>query len=481
MMSAPTEGRGVSQLSVPVIAVAVDAASVERPVIDAWAREQDPPVAAVLDAVSGPVTGSAPRWRRTTRRSSCPSGWRGCPRSSGAAAPPGSPSSPCSRPRSGRPPGCPGRLTALSPNRRRVLAGEPALLSDLRKRYLDTSGAPAPSTGDEADPEAFAAFVRRSAVVTLEREERAEIGNRYKVPHAVSEEILARKEFRDEIADGLGRDGPDPRRGPREGRGVPRRAGRRAEPRGRRHVLRDDGAAALLDLAGARRRVGTGQAARAQQALRAGLPAGPPLLRRHAGARRRARPQRLPAQPRDGRRQPPHLADQRPGPPGGHRVHPPQLRRRRDLQGGGPGVLRVPAGQALQPGVVLRGRALAHRQDPQPPLRPAPLRRPGGAERPGRGRLPGADVDHLRPAARGLQDGRRAGRREEAGRGPEVARRVRPLPAPHARRLGVRAVRRADRRSARGCPGRARPPTTTARRCTRSPSRSRSASTARRR
>ena len=37
-------------------------------------------------------------------------------------------------------------------------------------------------------------------MVTLEREERAEIGNRYKVPHAVSEEILARKEFRDQIA-----------------------------------------------------------------------------------------------------------------------------------------------------------------------------------------------------------------------------------------------------------------------------------------
>ena len=38
---------------VPVIAVAVEAASVERPVIDAWAAEQDPPVEAVLDAVTG--------------------------------------------------------------------------------------------------------------------------------------------------------------------------------------------------------------------------------------------------------------------------------------------------------------------------------------------------------------------------------------------------------------------------------------------
>ena len=43
----------VSPDPVPVIAVAVEAASVERPVIDAWAREQDPPVAAVLDAVTG--------------------------------------------------------------------------------------------------------------------------------------------------------------------------------------------------------------------------------------------------------------------------------------------------------------------------------------------------------------------------------------------------------------------------------------------
>ena len=89
------------------------------------------------------------------------------------------------------------RLTALSPARRRVLAGEPAMLSNLRKRFLDTTGA---SGADEDDAEALGAFVRRSAVVTLEREERAEIGNRYKVPHAVSEEILARKEFRDEVA-----------------------------------------------------------------------------------------------------------------------------------------------------------------------------------------------------------------------------------------------------------------------------------------
>jgi len=185
----------------PVIAVAVEAASVERPVIDAWAREQDPPVAALLDAVSGLGDGLGAAlasydealvvpvrvaWLPAVERRT------GTSRISELAllATPKRPATWLSR-----------RLAALSPNRRRVLAGEPALLSDLRKRYLETSGAPAPSTGDETDAEAFAAFVRRSAVVTLEREERTEIGNRYKVPHAVSEEILARKEFRDEIAD----------------------------------------------------------------------------------------------------------------------------------------------------------------------------------------------------------------------------------------------------------------------------------------
>jgi glycerol-3-phosphate O-acyltransferase len=190
----------MTRVSVPVIAVAVDAASVERPVIDQWAREHDPAVAVVLDAVTGTGDGLGVAlasydealvvpvrvaWLPAVERRN------GTSRISELAllATPKRPATWLSR-----------RLAALSPNRRRVLAGEPALLSDLRKRYLDTSGAPAPSTGDETDAEAFAAFVRRSAVVTLEREERSEIGNRYKVPHAVSEEILARKEFRDEIA-----------------------------------------------------------------------------------------------------------------------------------------------------------------------------------------------------------------------------------------------------------------------------------------
>ncbi|MEO6510909.1 MAG: glycerol-3-phosphate 1-O-acyltransferase [Nocardioides sp.] len=180
--------------SVPVIAVAVDAASVERPVIEAWALDHEPHVAAVLDAVTGSGTGLGAAlqeyddalvvpvrvaWLPTVERRP------GTSRLSELAllATPKRPATWLSR-----------RLTALSPSRRRVIDGEPALLSELRKRFVNTSG-------DATDPDAFGAYVRRSAVVTLEREERALIGNRYKVPHAVSEEILARKEFRDEIAD----------------------------------------------------------------------------------------------------------------------------------------------------------------------------------------------------------------------------------------------------------------------------------------
>ena len=113
-----------------------------------------------------------------------------------------------------------------------------------------------------------------------------------------------------------------------------------------------------------------------------------------------------------------------------------------------------------------------------PALRPAAVRRPGRAERPGRGRLPGADLDHLRPSPRGLQDGGRAGRGEEAGRGAEVAGRSTPAPS-GARTAAPPTSGSASRsRSARGCHRPAPRPRTTAPRSTRSPSRSRSASTA---
>ncbi len=113
----------------------------------------------------------------------------------------------------------------------------------------------------------------------------------------------------------------------------------------------------------------------------------------------------------------------------GHRVHPAQLRRRPGLQARRPGVLRLPAGQALQPRVVHGGRPLADRQAPPAPARAAALRRRRRRAGPGGRRLPRARLDHLRPAARGVADGRRAGRRRQAGGGAVLARVLRPRAA----------------------------------------------------
>lgn len=81
------------------------------------------------------------------------------------------------------------RIAARDPERQRVLTGAPAMLSQLRARHRRTVGSHA------ADPEDFARFVRRAAIVTLDRAERSFIGDRYKVPHNVVEEISSRAEF----------------------------------------------------------------------------------------------------------------------------------------------------------------------------------------------------------------------------------------------------------------------------------------------
>ncbi|MCA1781790.1 MAG: glycerol-3-phosphate 1-O-acyltransferase [Intrasporangiaceae bacterium] len=85
------------------------------------------------------------------------------------------------------------RLAARDPERQRVLTGAPAMLSQLRARHRRTVGSHA------ADPEDFARFVRRAAIVTLDRAERSFIGDRYKVPHHVVEEISSRAEFRSHL------------------------------------------------------------------------------------------------------------------------------------------------------------------------------------------------------------------------------------------------------------------------------------------
>lgn len=175
----------------PVIALVVDSGSTERPLVDAWAATAEPAVAGVVDAGAtlastlsdypdALVVPVRVAWLPAKSRAEGAS-WIS---ELGMLATPKRPATWIAR-----------RLTSMLPNRRRVLAGEPALLSDLSRRFRASVGA------SEEDPEAFAAFVRRQAVVTLDRAERAEIGNRYKLPTDVGEEILSRAPFREQIAE----------------------------------------------------------------------------------------------------------------------------------------------------------------------------------------------------------------------------------------------------------------------------------------
>ena len=83
---------------------------------------------------------------------------------------------------------------ARRPDRVRVVAGEPALLSELRARWRETGGQ------DETETTGLAEFIARRATLALERRERGLRGARYKVPRLVSEDILSRPAFRGGIA-----------------------------------------------------------------------------------------------------------------------------------------------------------------------------------------------------------------------------------------------------------------------------------------
>ncbi|WP_433491594.1 glycerol-3-phosphate 1-O-acyltransferase [Nocardia grenadensis] len=94
------------------------------------------------------------------------------------------------------------RLVERSPDRHLVLTGSPARLSELRANNPEATALHYAGT---ADP--FARAVVRAAVVALERAERGVIGDRYKVPRLVTEEILDSPEFLrrlESIADEIG-------------------------------------------------------------------------------------------------------------------------------------------------------------------------------------------------------------------------------------------------------------------------------------
>lgn len=93
------------------------------------------------------------------------------------------------------------RIGKRSPDRVRVVAGEPATIANLRMKYEN----------GVADGEPFASFIAVQASLSGERAERQLIGDRYKVPRLVAEQISSSARFRRnaaELAVQLGR--PDP-------------------------------------------------------------------------------------------------------------------------------------------------------------------------------------------------------------------------------------------------------------------------------
>jgi glycerol-3-phosphate O-acyltransferase len=80
------------------------------------------------------------------------------------------------------------RIERDEPERYRVVVGEPATVSALRGRFEATGG------------ERFERFVERQGVLALERAERELVGDRYKVPRLVSEDIPASGRFRATVA-----------------------------------------------------------------------------------------------------------------------------------------------------------------------------------------------------------------------------------------------------------------------------------------
>ena len=82
-----------------------------------------------------------------------------------------------------------------NPDRCVIVAGEPALASNLRARWIEACGP------NSAETIGFAEFVSQKATLALERAERHVRGARYKVPRIVKEEILGRPAFRGGLAE----------------------------------------------------------------------------------------------------------------------------------------------------------------------------------------------------------------------------------------------------------------------------------------
>ncbi|WP_319456174.1 MULTISPECIES: glycerol-3-phosphate 1-O-acyltransferase [unclassified Mycobacterium] len=81
------------------------------------------------------------------------------------------------------------RILKKDPSRARVVAGEPAKISELRQNWSDTTVA--------ENPREFARFVMRRAALAIERVELRLLGPEYKSPRLVKPEMLASARFRE--------------------------------------------------------------------------------------------------------------------------------------------------------------------------------------------------------------------------------------------------------------------------------------------
>ena len=99
-----------------------------------------------------------------------------------------------------RPPGpLQGTLLRSTPGRAGVVRGEPATVGELRTRFAEETGN-APSS-----MRTFGTFVTRAATVAVDRAERRLIGDRYKVPRQVVEQITASSRFRSKVSELAGK------------------------------------------------------------------------------------------------------------------------------------------------------------------------------------------------------------------------------------------------------------------------------------
>lgn len=81
------------------------------------------------------------------------------------------------------------RILKRDPSRARVVAGEPAKVSELRQQWSDTTVA--------ENPRQFARFVIRRAILAIERVELRLLGPEYKSPRLFKPEMLASARFRE--------------------------------------------------------------------------------------------------------------------------------------------------------------------------------------------------------------------------------------------------------------------------------------------